>query len=236
MTHFRRKKLYFAGLFYQLCARMVSKAVPEVHADNFPPLLMTLIRRCGRDHPYHILPTVLALANSNADEAEMWEGVKAKKPTTADDDDRTYTAGLLLKKLAKDPLARVVERMRTVSTALIKLAYLAQPKGQVQAKVTIPEAQLIRKVKDFEDVPVSTWELPVSAEGGTKYASGSFPGISQFSASYSNVGGINAPKKISCLGTDGRWRPQLVKGSDDLRQVNFMSKFLRHIIEACIYK
>ena len=32
------------------------------------------------------------------------------------------------------------------------------------------------------------------------------------------MGGINAPKKISCLGTDGRWRPQLVKGSDDLRQ------------------
>lgn len=32
------------------------------------------------------------------------------------------------------------------------------------------------------------------------------------------VGGINAPKKIKCIGTDGKTRPQLLKGKDDLRQ------------------
>ena len=131
---------------------MVSKSVPGVHSDTFPGLLMGLIRRCGRDHPYHILPTVLALANSNADEAEMWEGDKAAKPTLApDDDDRTLTASLLLKKLAKtsDSLARVVDRMKNVSLALIKLAYLAQPKGQTQSKVTIPDNQPIRKVREI---------------------------------------------------------------------------------------
>ena len=32
------------------------------------------------------------------------------------------------------------------------------------------------------------------------------------------VGGINAPKKIFCIGTDGKTRPQLLKGKDDLRQ------------------
>ncbi len=32
------------------------------------------------------------------------------------------------------------------------------------------------------------------------------------------VGGINAPKKITCIGTDGKPRPQLLKGKDDLRQ------------------
>ena len=36
-------------------------------------------------------------------------------------------------------------------------------------------------------------------------------GISKFEGSYSLVGGINAPKKIKCLGTDGAWRSQLVK-------------------------
>ena len=79
---------------------MGSKPVSGVHAENFPTLLMTLIRRCARDHPYHILPNILALANSNADEVEMWDGDKVK-PTTADDDDRTHTAALLLKKLTK---------------------------------------------------------------------------------------------------------------------------------------
>lgn len=35
---------------------------------------------------------------------------------------------------------------------------------------------------------------------------------------YHPVGGINAPKKIKCRGTDGKERSQLVKGQDDLRQ------------------
>jgi hypothetical protein len=40
----------------------------------------------------------------------------------------------------------------------------------------------------------------------------SFVGVSEFSTEFSMVGGINAPKKIKCLGSDGKWRPQLVKG------------------------
>lgn len=32
------------------------------------------------------------------------------------------------------------------------------------------------------------------------------------------VGGVNAPKKVSCLCSDGKYYPQLVKGKDDLRQ------------------
>ena len=61
----------FTGLFYQLCARMVSKSTQGVHSKSFPKLLYELIRRCANDHPYHILPTILAMANSNADEVEM---------------------------------------------------------------------------------------------------------------------------------------------------------------------
>ena len=32
------------------------------------------------------------------------------------------------------------------------------------------------------------------------------------------VGGINAPKRIECIGSDGKRYPQLVKDRDDLRQ------------------
>lgn len=32
------------------------------------------------------------------------------------------------------------------------------------------------------------------------------------------VGGVNAPKKLSCLCSDGKYYPQLIKGRDDLRQ------------------
>jgi phosphatidylinositol kinase/protein kinase (PI-3 family) len=46
-------------------------------------------------------------------------------------------------------------------------------------------------------------------------------GISSFAPKFALVGGINAPKKIDCLGTDGRWRPQLVKGEQ-------LTKILTH--------
>lgn len=38
------------------------------------------------------------------------------------------------------------------------------------------------------------------------------------------VGGINAPKKVSCLCSDGREYPQLLKAKDDLRQDAIMQQ------------
>lgn len=38
------------------------------------------------------------------------------------------------------------------------------------------------------------------------------------------VGGINAPKKVACICTDGRTYPQLLKGKDDLRQDAIMQQ------------
>lgn len=35
--------------------------------------------------------------------------------------------------------------------------------------------------------------------------------VRKYEGVYNNVGGINAPKKIVCTGTDGIERPQLVK-------------------------
>lgn len=43
-------------------------------------------------------------------------------------------------------------------------------------------------------------------------------GVKSYQDSFEFVGGITAPKKIICVGTDGVQRRQLVKGKDDLRQ------------------
>ena len=42
--------------------------------------------------------------------------------------------------------------------------------------------------------------------------------IKGFDSFITLCGGINLPKVISCLGTDGRRTTQLIKGRDDLRQ------------------
>jgi len=43
-------------------------------------------------------------------------------------------------------------------------------------------------------------------------------GVRSYQESCEFVGGVTAPKKIICVGTDGVQRRQLVKGKDDLRQ------------------
>ena len=188
----------FTGLFYQLCARMVSKSTQGVHSKSFPKLLYELIRRCANDHPYHILPTILAMANSNADEVEMkaqastssGSGKTSRPPVSggakeSDDDDRAYTAKLILEKLKRnsDAFRQIVERMALVADALIKLAYLPLPPNQQpQVPVAMPEGHLLTKVVNFEDVPIPTVELNVSScgGGGGQYPVGSFPAIAKF--------------------------------------------------------
>ena len=54
----------FVGLLYQLCARLVTAG----SSGNFSNLLEKLILRIGTNHPYHTIPIVLALVNSNADQ------------------------------------------------------------------------------------------------------------------------------------------------------------------------
>lgn len=53
----------FVGLLYQLCARMVTNK-----DSKFPIILKYIIQKCAKKHPYHTLPIILALANSDADE------------------------------------------------------------------------------------------------------------------------------------------------------------------------
>lgn len=45
-----------------------------------------------------------------------------------------------------------------------------------------------------------------------------FTGVHKWDETVRFVGGVNAPKKVSCLCSDGKFYPQLVKGRDDMRQ------------------
>lgn len=66
----------------------------------------------------------------------------------------------------------------------------------------------------MNNVLLPTLSLPVQPSGNYN----NVIGVQKYQEKCEFVGGVNAPKKIICVGTDGVQRRQLVKGKDDLRQ------------------
>ncbi|CAI5471799.1 unnamed protein product [Closterium sp. Yama58-4] len=74
-----------------------------------------------------------------------------------------------------------------------------------------------RSVKDLLRVPVLTASVPVDRT--CCYAPGSFPAFCGLKDTMRVMHGVNAPKVVECMGSDGRVYKQLAKsGNDDLRQ------------------
>ncbi|XP_008191052.1 serine-protein kinase ATM isoform X2 [Tribolium castaneum] len=188
---------------------ILPQIVPHIggtSCDTFSQTVNNIIENCARDHPYHTLPLILALALSNKDR----DYAESK---AAVNDGRAKNARIILDRLrTNQTLSNLIERMEFVSEAVIELAYYKNTSDDGSYKV--PKRCKIRKIQNYDDVLVPTYNLPIS-----KFSTYSkIVGISQFGDSYQNVGGINAPKRIICKGTDGINRTQLIKGQDDLRQ------------------
>lgn len=71
----------------------------------------------------------------------------------------------------------------------------------------IPIGQQILKIKDFSNIFVPTLAVDVKCSGNYN----DIISIVKYVDTYENVGGVNAPKKIICIGSDGIQREQLLK-------------------------
>ena len=130
--------------------------------------------------------------------------------TVIEDNDRSKAAKELFLKLKNSSanLNDIAVKTNKMSLALIDLAYTQIPKSK---PLKIPTNHSLLRLNNMEKILLPTHNLPIDKSGD--YASSThFVGITRFEANYSMVGGINAPKKMSCLGTDGKVRPQLLKG------------------------
>lgn len=72
----------------------------------------------------------------------------------------------------------------------------------------------IMKLRNLDRIQCPTVKLPISTCG--KYPK--LTSIVRWRKQVLIPGGINAPKKIECVCSDGRIYPQLLKGKDDMRQ------------------
>ncbi|XP_053981121.1 serine-protein kinase ATM isoform X1 [Hylaeus volcanicus] len=176
--------------------------------DDFSKGIYKIMERCALEHPHHTLPVLLALKNLHGD----YEYSTTKKKKTAEP--RVLGAKKLLHELMQSNIELILREMDKLSHSLVMLANHTTSSNKSGSKINIPKNQEILKVKNFVNVLVPT--LTINLKPSRNY--NDIIGISKYVETYETVGGVNTPKKLICIGTDGIARYQLVKGKDDLRQ------------------
>ncbi|CAH2005984.1 unnamed protein product [Acanthoscelides obtectus] len=193
---------------------MLPQLIPHItddSGDNFNHVVNAIVLKCAEEHQHHTIPIILSLLNAHKDK-EYSSG----QTKTISNDGRVAAAKNLITKLNKNKTtARYIEKLQNVCLALIELAYYIPPMASDKKKeYAIPKGLKIMKIKNFNDIPLPICSLEVNPSKNYDR----MIGIASFADVFYPVGGINAPKRTFCIGTDGKKRSMLVKGHDDLRQ------------------
>ncbi|KAI5092996.1 serine-protein kinase ATM [Silurus meridionalis] len=207
----------FLPLMYQLAARMGTKVSNPVTSEDvgFHTVLNELICRSSMDHPHHTLFIILALVNANKDEhfSRSRLSKSSARPSPLDLD-RAEVAQKILN-VIQQKKGQLIREIESLCHAYITLAYMDASKHKTEKKaIPIPTDQPIMKIKDLGYVTIPTMEIKVDPSGEYE----DLVTVRSFKPHFHLAGGVNLPKIIDCMGSDGQSRRQLVKGQDDLRQ------------------
>ncbi|XP_019856363.1 PREDICTED: serine-protein kinase ATM [Amphimedon queenslandica] len=224
-------------VIYQLAARMSS-----LNSDPFQHILQEMLYRLGKDHPYHSLYVILALSNAGIDNefpqkgyvtgqrrsngGAMSNGTKLRRSgggaggrgggvgQCVVDDEKVKAAQDLLSRL-RSVNGELLRDISSLCEAYVDMAYHDVTAHKTEKKpIRIPPNCPLLKLKKNK-VPIPTLDHPIDPSGRYK---DSMVTITSFDAHFSLCGGVNLPKVLSALCSDGKRRRQLIKGRDDLRQ------------------
>ncbi|XP_075505012.1 serine/threonine-protein kinase ATM isoform X5 [Primulina tabacum] len=205
----------FIPLVYQIASRMGGNK-DSLAPKNFQFALVSLVKKMALDHPYHTIFQLLALANG-----DRIKDKQRSRNSFVVDVDKKVAAEDLLRELSAYHGA-VISQMKQMVEIYIKLAELETKSEDTNKKVTLPRE--LRGIRELELVPVVTSNFPVDQT--CQYPKGFFPHFRGLADSVTIMNGINAPKVVECLGSDGMRYRQLAKsGNDDLRQDAVMEQF-----------
>ncbi|KAK3004627.1 hypothetical protein RJ639_019504 [Escallonia herrerae] len=204
----------FIPLVYQIASRMGSAKDGQGPAFQFA--LISLVKKMAIDHPYHTIFQLLALANG-----DRVKDKQCSRNSFFVDMDKKCAAENLLMELSSYH-GTIIGQMRHMVEIYIKLAELETKREDTNRRINLPRE--IRSVRRLELVPVVTSSFPIDLR--CQYHEGSFPHFRGLEDSVMVMNGINAPKVVECLGSDGNKYRQLAKsGNDDLRQDAVMEQF-----------
>ena len=224
----------FLPLMYQLAARM---SIKKHHCEIFQSTLDELIEKAAREHPYHTLFIIMALAHANKDEelisSERSKSKRTKQSTTeVDDEERVVAAKQMIVRLKSSNIADIITRTEKLAVAYIQLANFNVDKYKnTKGPVELPSGTWLKQISNLTNVAVPTLNMKV--DPNCQYSD--IVHVIKFKPTFSLAGGINLPKIISCIGSDGVSRRQLVKGKDDLRQDAVMQQVF-HLVNKLLCK
>ncbi|XP_006815117.1 serine-protein kinase ATM-like [Saccoglossus kowalevskii] len=207
----------FLPLMYQLAARMTTKTQQN---EYFHSTLNQLIERTTVDHPHHTLFVILALSNANKDEILTAPKKKRsslsinKTATSTTNGERMQAAKNMIERLRNERGA-IIQAMEKLCDAYISVAYhdVGQQKRDTKP-INLPSHLVLPKLKEMNLVAMPTVDLAV--DPSCCYENIIY--IKAFESTFRLAGGVNLPKIITCIASDGSKKRQLVKGRDDLRQ------------------
>ncbi|XP_035828475.1 serine-protein kinase ATM isoform X2 [Aplysia californica] len=210
----------FLPLYYQLAARMSTRPTDGGH---FQAVLAKLMERVAQEHPHHALWVIMALAHAYKDDELLQKDkpsrMRKRKSTEEEEvaeEDRIQAAKILIEQLkGSERLGEIVKNMELLCVAYIQLANWSVEQYKTEKRpVPLLKQLMITKISRLDNVQMPSVELKV--DPSSQYEN--LVSVKKFGADFRLAGGINLPKIITCTGSDGRERTQLVKGRDDLRQ------------------
>uniref|UniRef100_A0A182Y8C8 Serine/threonine-protein kinase ATM n=1 Tax=Anopheles stephensi TaxID=30069 RepID=A0A182Y8C8_ANOST len=177
-----------------------------VHGD-VGALVQRALVRCALDHPHHTLPFVFAQLHAFKDQPDH---------ETPANDNRLLGVREVYNKLRQEPsLEQMLQQSERMNLALIELANKTLSSSPSFREYTMTKRDPLGLLANLDLVHCPTVELPVVRDGNYRAR---IVGIRRWDPKVIGVGGINAPKKLTCLCLDGSKRTQLLKGKDDMRQ------------------
>lgn len=93
--------------------------------------------------------------------------------------------------------------------------------------IQLPKTLLIAKLRNLSHTAILTDRVPIDPTG--KYENTVLVSVVRFEDRYRVANGLNQPKIVMCIGSDGNARKQLVKGRDDMRQDAVMQQFFETV-------
>ena len=196
----------FVFLIHQLSARLSTPRASSSPDQSRSRNAYDLVLRMCRDHPFHCLYPVFCLKGDNPVTTRRVSGRHDPQTSQAD---RSAAAMEIFSKLQEageedavrcSAVERVCEAARNWAKFKLRKAGVKTMKSG-----SIPKDQDILRLRDIH-VPVMTAYTPLDAT--TKYTNCVW--IQRYEPVFSTAGGVNLPKIVVCLGSDGRKYKQLV--------------------------